>query len=543
MEALAATLLIAAVWSIGVVTLVGLGRLIVPRLPWLHAFWTGTAFTILFLEIWNFVLPVGVLPGAILLLLGGVGWLRSRPRIRISSGKPLILPALFILFLANIAIQPSTNFDDGLYHFQSVLWANQYPVIPGLANLHTRLAYNSTYYILAALFEPLPGGAEHYTAGIFTVAAILAIWWAYQRIRQGNARESDWLQILFIVPLMMWFLQGDVSGLSNDYILFLLGITLAVLLFSIVERRQTMPHEMFVIIILAALGVSLKLSGLVLGACAVVLALRFYPLSRRAINWFVFSVLCAGLLFGLWIARNVVLSGYPFYISTTLPMNAEWRVPAEIAAGDAEAALGWARQPGENYRSAVTGWSWIPAWWQRQLHNPDFLVPLLTILMSGVIWLLRSVRPWRVLRNFGLYFLVNGIALGAWFLSAPDTRFAMSALWGLSLGVLTLVTVYHRHRSRIVFIYIAILIFPTMFGLLAHVQFSGFQPHEQPVEMVTLSSGFQVYVPQPVDGIQTNQCWRIPLPCTPFYFGENFRLRVPGDLSSGFEYHDPAAPQ
>jgi hypothetical protein len=540
MEALVTTLLIAAVWSIGVLGLVGIGRLIIPHLPWLHAFWLGAASSILLLEVWNFVLPVGALAGATLLLFGGLGWIRSRSLIHMTEWKALAAPALFILFLANIAIQPSTNYDDGLYHFQSVLWANQYPVIPGLANLHTRLAYNSTYYLFAALFEPLPGGAEHYTAGIFTVATILAIWWAYQRIRHNSASESDWLQILFIVPLMMWFLQGEVSGLSNDYVTFLLGITLVILLFSIVERRQTTSQEIFVIFMLAALGVSLKLSVLVFAGCAVLLALRFYPLSRRTINWLVFSVLCAGLLFGLWVARNVVLSGYPFYISTALPISVEWRIPVEIAVGDAQAALGWARQPGENYRSAATGWSWIPEWWQRQLLNPDFLVPLLTILMSGVIWLLRRPRPWKVFRKFSLYFAVNSVALVAWFFSAPDTRFAMSAIWGFSLAVLTLVTISHKRRSQIIIAYVAILIFPTTLGLLGHIQFTGFQLQEQPAQMVTLRSGLQVFIPEPVDSIQTDQCWRIPLPCTPFYFGENFRLRVPGDLSSGFEYHEPA---
>ena len=76
--------------------------------------------------------------------------------------------AVFLFFL--FAYGTSTgiiHYDTGLYHAQSIRWIEEYGVVPGLGNLHSRLAYNSASFCLSALysFAFLGGRSFHACAG------------------------------------------------------------------------------------------------------------------------------------------------------------------------------------------------------------------------------------------------------------------------------------------------------------------------------------------------------------------------------------------
>ena len=45
------------------------------------------------------------------------------------------------------------HYDTGLYHAQAIRWIEEYGVVPGLANLHSRFGYNSASFALSAFFS------------------------------------------------------------------------------------------------------------------------------------------------------------------------------------------------------------------------------------------------------------------------------------------------------------------------------------------------------------------------------------------------------
>ena len=47
-----------------------------------------------------------------------------------------------------------TNYDSGLYHFSSIRWINEYAIVPGLGNLHGRLAFNQSFFTYVAALNP-----------------------------------------------------------------------------------------------------------------------------------------------------------------------------------------------------------------------------------------------------------------------------------------------------------------------------------------------------------------------------------------------------
>ena len=71
----------------------------------------------------------------------------NKQKSGLSKGKLLFAFVLMLLFSYG-ASRGYLHFDSGLYHAQAIRWIEEYGVVPGLANLHCRLAYNSSAFIL-----------------------------------------------------------------------------------------------------------------------------------------------------------------------------------------------------------------------------------------------------------------------------------------------------------------------------------------------------------------------------------------------------------
>jgi hypothetical protein len=130
-----------------------------------------------------------------------------------------------------------------------------------------------------------------------------------------------------------------------------------------------------------------------------------------------------------------------------------------------------------------------------------------------------------------------------WFFTAPDPRFALFDIWTIDavLGTLCMLAIGSGvvRRARI------ILASGVCLALLSNLHLGPQYYHDHfdnPAALVpkgvvvphTTRSGLVVYRP-----IQTtDQCWDSPIPGTPD-FDPDLRLRVPGDLSSGFVTREP----
>lgn len=140
------------------------------------------------------------------------------------------------------------------------------------------------------------------------------------------------------------------SGASRDtprlhrraILLFVVADRLYALLATHPRGEKEAAYEVFSITTIAAVAVTIKVSAIffALLAAAVALGVWLYRRSasnktlRRTLTW----TLGAGLLIGgSWMARSVVLSGYPLFPSRVAGAAVDWRTSAEHA--DAEYAL------------------------------------------------------------------------------------------------------------------------------------------------------------------------------------------------------------
>ncbi len=109
------------------------------------------------------------------------------------------IAALLLCFVFTLAwtVREPAQYDTGLYHAQAIRWVEEYGVAPGLGNLHMRLAYNSAFMSLQALFSLswLLGQSLHTLNGFFCLAALFYVFSTVKLYVCGGGGEVSRLRI------------------------------------------------------------------------------------------------------------------------------------------------------------------------------------------------------------------------------------------------------------------------------------------------------------------------------------------------------------
>jgi len=146
-----------------------------------HSLWLGLPTVIFLFIIWNFFFPVDYI--ASILVYGTGCILFSFFYINKHDFSLIKLPRtigdyVFIGILVMLAAGIATRgmytplcYDGGLYHFNSIRWMNEYAVVPGIGNLHGRLAFNHVYLLFIASLNIYP----HFNNGFHLANSFLAV--------------------------------------------------------------------------------------------------------------------------------------------------------------------------------------------------------------------------------------------------------------------------------------------------------------------------------------------------------------------------------
>jgi hypothetical protein len=137
-----------------------------------------------------------VLLGSMTALAAGIKSARTRLKIPAACLNKSAFAGIGIL--AVIAALSSTRlvraFDTGLYHYQIVRWLSEYGTVRGLALLHFRFGFSSSWFALAAPFDfgPFQGRISGLFGGLAIFLAVLHFALAVSRILQRRAERADW---------------------------------------------------------------------------------------------------------------------------------------------------------------------------------------------------------------------------------------------------------------------------------------------------------------------------------------------------------------
>jgi hypothetical protein len=533
----------------------------------------GWATSLLVLQVANFVVAVNAWLAITVFVAGIILSIPALLRSARPASPPLretwivLVVAAFCIFAVWVAargLYAVENFDSGLYHLPTIRWITEYPVVPGLGNLHGRLAFNQSFFTYAAAlnsawFNGHEGGASN--GFLILVLLLQAIQGLTQRFRlPAEKREKSpltWCANLLVLPVIAYLaLSSDgMSSPTPDLAAAILELSIFLIFVRGVGEWVTdgePPHFYATILpILAATAITVKLSTIAF-AGTIILACIVYELhpsyrNARVLGRTLLKLAPAVVIVLVWLARGIVLSGCPLYPTTVGCLGVDWMIPTAKIVNEANWVYSWAREPGVHWRFVLADNSWIRLWITRESH--DFL-GLVFPVVSAVVLTGASLAGRKASRargyamrsaNYVIFIpLIVGIAF--WFITAPDPRFGRAFFWMVSIasGLVFLDSVQalvdpRGYRIATIALFVAINAPFLAYGVakggprLARISLAGWQ-HVRSARLETrqTTSGLTVYVPA-----NDQLCWDSPIPCTP-YFNPDLALRVNGSIERGF---------
>jgi hypothetical protein len=347
--------LTASTWLIWGLLLVGIGGLL-PRLFGLRltkledvftAFWVGLVVTISILQLWHFVLPIDERAALLIGILGLLGLVSLRgelfallrrlawhdPRLRLITG----LWVLFLIWLANRALNIPLDGDSQYYHLSAIQWLREYPIIPGLANLLEPLGYNNVAFLYGALLDT---GIWRYHSYHFASTLLMVFVSAHTvllaaRLRYTPIQPETALSCLLLGLWLMFTVGGSIVSHSTDYaISFLAWFVFTQSLASWREdyTQPTSRYRLAVILIFCVVSLCFKWSLLPFFALIGLFTVgRWWQqgFTRRDGHLLLALIGIAWGIMLLWLIRTSVLSGYPLFPLTWFALDVDWRLPPE----------------------------------------------------------------------------------------------------------------------------------------------------------------------------------------------------------------------
>ncbi len=386
-------------------------------------FW-GLVAAMVSLFAWHLARPIDGWASATLTLVSLEGWRRHGRALGTSARAQLtrtpFAVATFIgfwLVLPRLGMQPLTCVDAGLYFVAAIEWHSLLPYIPGLQATQPYATLNSGGFLLMSAAGVGPFAHQ----GYLVFNGLLA-WWGLP-VAVG-AIEGLWrtgkqslLAIAFAAaPGVDALVSDQMACPSLDIGVFWLGVMMT---FMAVRARW---QEAGAFLLLAPLyKLSLAPFGLSLFALLVWqhrASMAVAPL-LKLIGW-------SGLGALPWVLGNVITSGYPLYPSPLFGLPLDWTLPEPVVRQVGLAIQAIARNDG------------LPGDGGPWLRIERLLLMNRQVLLPGVVLVLATVAvPFQRSREHLVTTCLAWAFATAWFISAPEPRFAGAGLWvwaGLSLA-------------------------------------------------------------------------------------------------------------
>jgi hypothetical protein len=512
--------------------------------------WLGFCSVLLTLEIVHLIVRIDWIISCGTCVVGFLGLRRLRPGVLLEAsqdfsrwvnGRPYVVLLIFavLCFWCLRAMETPIAFDAGLYHFSSIRWLNEEPLVPGLGNLHWRLALNQSYFGFIALMNIAPYWNKGYAAAGLLLLVLTAI-----TVFQVMAKQPTVSRYLFCSLFFIYLnqLAGSLANPSPDIAVSVIELVIFLYLYeSILFQNSEIKHNQWNIPALGFLSLTLvtvKLSGIAFAGASLIIV-GYIALKVQLPNRIILlKMISLGVLFSLvHIGRNVMLSGAPLFPSSFAGIwSLPWALPSAIVESESALIFAWARDPtsANILLNSLGQTTWLKQWIEQLPRVSLWAFTLSTIFSClNIFYLIKGWINNYSTRLFLLYFPILS-ALLFWFFTAPDLRFlgAVSVLYMALTGSLLLENIKNQIKNRgydtrlhILGGHLArvgppigsalLVIMLIRWAVIQPLSFKGWQSVPvHPTKVVITDFGLKVNVPK-----TGTQCWGAPLPCTMVVYG------------------------
>ena len=479
----------------------------------------GIISNTLFLYFWNLFLPINK-QGFILFILiclligmkyGDVNDVRNILRkVNLKILIFFLTTSIWLGFLTNHNIGP---YDFGLYHLQVIKWAENFHIIKGIGNLHSRLAFSCSSWLLCSQFNILfntklflwTHGAIYLIIGFINFIYVPLF---------SNIKKAEKIIRILYVPILFNLCFSSFPGTSSDLPVFLYTSIISLYFFKFVIYKEI--HSLNMIFLIAVLGISSKLSfgAIIIGLIIPLIFTLIKMISRikYVSRGFLFLSL---ITFVLWSYRNVIMTGYPFYPYSKISFPVAWKMD-KLAVENTKNQItihstGLTDLEKLNYNKRIS-------WYFKKITVQHRKIEIYYPIIIGIFGLLFSIIFFRK-KLFKIFILVlpSVVPIFLW-TQIPASRFFYSSFWWLGIMFIVFPLTKILKKFNLNYFYLMII----MFSISIHVfDRLGSPKTFFPINMrstipdahtqkVKSSDGLIYFRPE--DG---DLCWDSPLPCSP----------------------------
>lgn len=369
--------------------------------------------------------------------------------IALQPKSHLIIYGVCIVSVAMFSTLHPMMTDTLYYHYQNIMWNEQYAVVPGLANLQPRFAFNSSYFLLASTFglKPLFG---HYVFGIHTFCLAAILTWMFYKILNTSDIIKNIIVLLILIGLFVIY-KLHITSVTTDFIPnLLIGYLVAKLIYT----QNSVTKNPLLFFILPIFIFTLKVS------CFAILVIPFYLLyvfiKEKKIAPLIFFSILASFVIIPWATRTYILSGYLLFPFPYLDLfNPDWKIPIEYATEQKNFIQSFAKYPNNIDIESVNAMSiseWFSIWWKSDMYyfnplaNRFFFLATAVTIPVGIFAVLKQ-KIWETHKELTIVWAAFIVGIIVWFFNAPDFRFIYSLILGQFYIVLFFIVQSYRSRK------------------------------------------------------------------------------------------------
>ena len=415
----------------------------------------GLCFLTVYAQIFSLFYKVGAAATIFLLVIDLVIFLFWRKEIVSRFSVDRIRTICFVLIMGIVLMISATvirHYDSYLYHAQSIRWIEEYGIVQGLGNLYNRLAYNSSFFPLQALFsmEFLLGNSLHSVNGFLVVLMVGYALCTMKVFKHKRIYASDFMRLALLMFLMDRENCCVISSPGSD--ILVLGLIVYILAKWVTYweegEQETAPYAL--LCLLGVYAVSVKLTA------AMIVLLVLFPAIKLIVKkqWkhILFYVGLGAVIIAPFLIRNVVISGYLLYPYPELDLfQVDWKMPEYTLLFDRNEIKAWGWGLNDVYRYDAPIAEWFPVWVKTLGNTMEkmFYVNLLLVIPAMVYGIRRGIvkKDWNP-----CVIIISMIAsLALWFGGSPLPRYGKIFLLLLPLFLLGEVLTYIFRNAKILY--------------------------------------------------------------------------------------------
>ena len=391
----------------------------------------------------NFFLPLSMSVNNFIFLF--IIYLGYRSKFFDQNKKKLFKNIFYVSLLAYILfIYSNVNRPDALlYHIPYSKMINEYKIIIGSSNIHSRFGHISIFQYISSFFV----NNIFSTNGLLLPASLLTSFFfifIYKKFNENfrNIKTRLSSYFIFLILIYSFYSFNRYSGWGNDaqvHIFYLLSI-IYLLDYSNSKYSLSIFKKISLICLFTFLIKPFYIISLIVPFIIYVSLRKKFIILRS--KFFIFSF----LFISLWFFKNILISGCLIYpLSSTCNSNIPWfNSDTKIESQNGEAwAKDWVNRADKNlnHEEYIKDLRWVLIWSKNHLLIvTEKIMPVIIFILFNILFFYftkcLSSKNKKYNNNFYLLILfVNFLGVLIWFLKFPIYRYGSSYIFTFILFI------------------------------------------------------------------------------------------------------------